>query len=155
MREFFNKYLEGQTKAVLSFVVTLLFLIVLITRCSGDEVVEPVIYDLPQEMVQNPVNPISNKTSKSIKKVDLKDSGQILYDALEVSTRNYLAKLVPSDVLDNYEFDKDGKLRLSISELFRLTEESIINQYKNRIVNPVTLDTISQDTLDIRSLLQQ
>jgi hypothetical protein len=155
MREFFNKYLEGQTKAVLSFVVTLLFLIVLITRCSGDEVAEPVIYDLPQEMVQNPVNPISNKTSKSIKKVDLKDSGQILYDALEVSTRNYLAKLVPSDVLDNYEFDKDGKLRLSISELFRLTEESIINQYKNRIVNPVTLDTISQDTLDIRSLLQQ
>ena len=99
----------------------------------------------------NPNPPQRRSNRSSI--VTLTDSQGMLYDSLEASTRAYLKQIVSPTLMKEYEFDPDGKIKLSISELFRLTEQSLINQYKRRIVNSIKLDTTHLDTLDLRNIL--
>ena len=170
MKDKLKEYSEAFTdthKKILGIGIGIILLLVLLRLLSSSSstetaLVAPVLYsNLPQtkEIKINPnakVNPtakINPNTSKSINNINLVGNQEKLYNALEASTRAYLSQMVSPTLMKDYNFDPKGKIKLSIAEMFRLSEEALVRQYGNRIINSVTIDTIRSDSLDLRSIL--
>lgn len=156
---------SSRTKGFISFLVLVLALFLYSTFINKpDEAqIKPKIAQLssaPQlrkTSVESPNKPLGRPTatrrSTSRSKVKLVDGQQMLFDSLEVSTRAYLESVIGPTMMEEWEFDPNNKIKLAIQEMFKLNEQALVNMYKNRVVNSLTLDTIRADTIDLRDVL--
>jgi hypothetical protein len=96
---------------------------------------------------------VPERSSKTSSVTNLTTNQEKMYTLLEVNTKAYLEHVVGPTMMKEYVFDPEGKVKLSIKTYFELSEQMIVDKFKNKIINTPLLDTIRNDTLDLRMIV--
>lgn len=160
MKDYISEIEWSKHKGIISFLVLVIMLLIYLTffnqTSEPNTYVSTVVQPEPvvgkTRVVKTEVK-TPERRSKRSSFVDLTDSQGELYDALEASTRAYLTKLVGPSIMKDYDFDPDGKIKISVKEYFELSEQAIVNEFRFKVINTPLLDTIKNDTLDLRMIV--